>query len=785
MVAPDADSELVERGRPPPAPPFLTLAGLVIGSGWLAGVLSASLGFQIPIEPVLVLTILTTIAALLSRRSQLLLIPVAIAVLHLGASSYDDYISWRVAQSSTLIEHVGSEVIAAGTVSEATFDRYDKERLRIEVDSIETSTGRVPAGGSLIAWISRDVDVGIGDRVEIRGRLNIPAASDGFNPAIYLRSENITGLMQPATVRSHSPAGPSFLSWLGFRSWLGRIRASASSILDQFLPQPAAGLARGVLLGERGGLDRDLRDSFARTGLMHLIAISGLNMVLVSGLIVGPCRRTFGANVGVAIAIAAIAFYAMLVVPAPSVYRAAVMSVALLVADRIGRPADGLTLLALSGAGMAFLRPTLIHDAGFQLSFAATAGIILIGPSIHRHLSFLPRFFSHQLSTGLSASWLTIPILVGTFGSFSPWAVLAGVVAVPLLSYVIIGSAALVVAGSIWSLAGTVVAAFALIPLTLMIQVVEIADLHTAPVGLFGTAGDSTVAYYLLIAPLTALLIPDLRSRWPMFQVAAQLRRLPTVPTLIGLIVVVAAIWIAALQNEAQRSTVTLLSDRGEPAAIINSSNGRVAVFGRANRELVGAISRRLPIWRRTIDLLIVDQWDPIALSHYRLASQRYDIESVLIPIEPPPASEAAEWLDTLRSNQTKIIEAETGLGIELADGEVVTVLAGPVEDRPVIGAIQFNHGAIRTSMLYDPAAIGQLLRTAPYLKTHVLHVAELPRNEEAKLLVEMSSRFIVSMGEGSARQDRRDGTELVDQATSGPVVISLQEDRFFLHRTY
>ncbi len=779
MVAPDADSDLVERGRLPPAPPFLALAGLVIGSGWLAGVLSASLGFQIPIEPVLVLTILTTIAALLSRRSQLLLIPVAIAVLHLGASSYDDYLSWRVALSSTLIEQVGSEVIADGTVSEVTFDRYDKERLRIEVDEIEGPAGPISAGGSLIAWVYRDVDIGIGDQVVIRGRLEKPAASGAFNPAIYLRAEDITGLIHSATVRSHSPAGPSFLSWLG------RIRASASSILDQFLPQPAAGLARGVLLGERGGLDRDLRDSFARTGLMHLIAISGLNMVLVSGLIVGPCRRTFGANVGVAIAIAAIAFYAMLVVPAPSVYRAAVMSVALLVADRLGRPADGLTLLALSGAGMAFLRPTLVHDAGFQLSFAATAGIILIGPSIQRQLSFMPRFFSYQLSTGLSASWLTIPILIGTFGAFSPWAVPAGVVAVPLLSYVIIGSAALVVAGSIWSLAGTVVAAFALIPLTLMIQVVEIADLHTAPVGLFGTAGDSTVAYYLLIAPLTALLIPDLRSRWPMFQVAAQLRRLPTVPTLIGLIVVVAAIWIAALQNEAQRSTVTLLSDRGEPAAIINSSNGRVAVFGRANRELVGAISRRLPIWRRTIDLLIVDQWDPIALSHYRLASQRYDIESVLIPIEPPPASEAAEWLNILRSNQTKIIEAETGLGIELADGEVVTVLAGPVEDRPVIGAIQFNHGAIRTSMLYDPAAIGQLLRTAPYLKTHILHVAELPRNEEAKLLVEMSSRFIVSMGEGSARQDRRDGTELIDQATSGPVVISLQEDRFFLHRTY
>ena len=148
MVAPDADSDLAERGRLPPAPPFLTLAGLVIGSGWLAGVLSASLGFQIPIEPVLVLTIFATIAALVSRRSQLLLIPMAVAVLFLGAARYTDYLDWRVAQSSTLIEHVGSEVIAAGTVSEATFDRDDQARLRIEVDEIEG-----PDGPDFGGWI--------------------------------------------------------------------------------------------------------------------------------------------------------------------------------------------------------------------------------------------------------------------------------------------------------------------------------------------------------------------------------------------------------------------------------------------------------------------------------------------------------------------------------------------------------------------------------------------------------------------------------------------------------
>lgn len=776
MDAPDS----VERGRLPVAPPFLTLAGLAIAGSWLAGTFCASLGFQVPFLPVLTFAIVAAIAVLLSGRYQLLLIPVAISVLYLGADRYYQYISEQDVRSSVLAEQVGSEVIVAGAVSEAAFDRHDQTRLRIEVDEIEDPAGPIPAGGSLVAWVYRDVGVGIGDSVEIQGRLERPVASDAFDPASYLRVEDVVGLMRSATVLSHSPAGPSF------RSWLGRIRASASRRLDRYLPEPSAGLARGVLLGERGGFDRDLRDSFARTGLMHLIAISGLNMVLVSGLIVGPCRRTFGANVGVAVAIAAIAFYALLVVPAPSVYRAAVMSMALLVADRLGRPADGLTLLALSGGGMVLHRPTIVHDAGFQLSFAAAAGIILIGPSIQRQLSFMPRFFSYQLSTGLSASWLTLPILIGTFGSFSPWAILAGVVAVPLLSYVIIGSGAVVVAGSIWSVAGTVVAAFAWIPLTLLIKVIEFVDSHTAPVAQFGLAGEPIAAYYLLVAPLTAFLIPDLRERWPLFQLVALLRRLPTVPTLIGLIVVVAVAWTAILENEDQHSTVTLLSDRSEPAAIIRSSDGRVAVYGRMNRELVGAISRRLPVLRRTIDLLIVDQWDTaVTLPHYRIASERYDVENVLIPIQPPPASEAGTWLNALRNSGTEIIEAETGLGIQIGENEVVTVLAGPVEDRPVIGAIQFSSGTIRTSLLYDPAAGGQLLRTAPYLSTHILHAGELPPAEADELLREFSSRIIVSTGGPGSQLDHVEGVGLINQAASGPVVILLQDDRFSVHRSY
>ncbi len=772
MVAPDS----VERGQSPLAPPFLILAGLSVAGSLLAGILCASLGVQIPVEPVAAFVIVLTIALLFSRRYQVLLIPVAISVLYLGADRYYQHINWLDAQSSELSEHIGSEVIVAGTVREATFDRYDQARLRIEIDAIE---GPIPAGGSLIAWVYRDDDVEIGDQVRVQGRFQIPAASDSFDPATYLRAEDVAGLIRSATVLSRSPTGPSFLAWLG------RIRAAASRILDRYLPQPSAGLARGVLLGERGGLDRDLRDSFARTGLMHLIAISGLNMVLVTGLIVGPCRRTFGANGGVLIAVAAVTFYALLVVPAPSVHRAAVMSVALLIANRLGRPADGLTLLAISGGGMVLLRPTLVHDAGFQLSFAATAGIILLGPSIQRQLSFLPRFFSYQLSTGLSASWLTIPILIGTFGAFGPWAILAGVVAVPLLSYVIIGSAALVVAGTIWGVAATVVAAFAWIPLTLLIQVVEIADLHTAPVATFGLAGGSIAAYYLLVAPLTALLLPDVRNRWPTFQVASLFRRLPTVPSLIGLLLVVAAVWISVLQNEGQRSTITLLSERGDPAAIISSSNGRVAVFGRMNRELIDAISRRLPVLRRTIDLLIVDQWDPTALRHYRLASERFEIENLLIPIQPPPASEAGEWLIDLRDNDTNIIEVETGLSIRIGEGETVTVLAGPVEERPVIGAIQFSHGNIRTTLFYDPAASDQLLSTAPYLKTHLLHLSELPPPEASKLLDEMSSRIIVSAGGRGYQLDQPERAELIDQAASGPVVILVQDERLLVRRTY
>ena len=131
-------------------------------------------------------------------------------MLYLGADRYHQHINWLDAQSSVLSEHIGSEVIVAGTVGETTFDRYDQARLRIEVDALEGSAGPIPAGGSLLAWTNRDIDVRIGERVVIRGRFGVPAASDAFDPVTYLRAEDVTGLVRSATVLSRNPSRSEF-----------------------------------------------------------------------------------------------------------------------------------------------------------------------------------------------------------------------------------------------------------------------------------------------------------------------------------------------------------------------------------------------------------------------------------------------------------------------------------------------------------------------------------------------------------------------------------------------
>ncbi len=198
--------------------------------------------------------------------------------------------------------------------------------------------------------------------------------------------------------------------------------------------RPGVALARAMVLGDVSALPARWTRALRRTGLVHLTAVSGFNIALVAGwaalagtLLPGSLR------VGLS-ALAALA-YLGLVGPAPSMLRAAAMALVAAAALLSGRAPVALQGLALAGLGLVVSDPDTLGNVGFQLSVAATAGLLIGTGPIERSLGLRPRALTRALAASLAAQAAATPVAVATFGRltlaapllnlfFAPWAAL-------------------------------------------------------------------------------------------------------------------------------------------------------------------------------------------------------------------------------------------------------------------------------------------------------------------------------------------------------------------------
>ncbi|WP_406698818.1 ComEC/Rec2 family competence protein [Singulisphaera sp. Ch08] len=210
----------------------------------------------------------------------------------------------------------------------------------------------------------------VGVMSAIAGPLN-PGEFDYRN---YLRAQGIR-LRLAVDGPDEVWADPAAPLWI-WTNWLGRVRAWSYDRLVADLNPKVAPLAAALLLGRREGVDPDINDAFARTGTTHLLAISGLHLQVLAGVLwfvfrsLGLGRR--GAFAALALVTVA---YALLVGLAPSVVRSAAMTVAVCGAGLFDRPVRSANNLALAALITLWMNPTDLFDVGCQLSFLAIAAI--------------------------------------------------------------------------------------------------------------------------------------------------------------------------------------------------------------------------------------------------------------------------------------------------------------------------------------------------------------------------------------------------------------------------
>ena len=158
-------------------------------------------------------------------------------------------------------------------------------------------------------------------------------------------------------------------------------------LADKFLQGDEAALLLGLALGERSGLSARVQEAFSNTGTTHVLAVSGLHVVLVA-FILFLILRIFRvprrwAALGTCFGLV---FYTLLTGSPPSIVRATIMAVAVLMGGMFERQGNGLNMLGLAGLLILFFWPQSLFDVGFQLSFAATAGILAVTRPIQNQL---------------------------------------------------------------------------------------------------------------------------------------------------------------------------------------------------------------------------------------------------------------------------------------------------------------------------------------------------------------------------------------------------------------
>lgn len=288
-----------------------------------------------------------------------------------------------------------------------------------------------------------------GDAIEMQGTLLAPSSNS--SPEIF------ASMAFPRLAVEQSGGNP-------FIAALYQLRTTTALIIERSLPQPMAALLIALVLSLHTPALRPLIPAFNTSGTAHLIAPSGLKITILAGLIAGLTRRFTPRRMrkqqfrpllpaerqrqGLlrlpikALIIASIIVYTFLSGGGPAALRAGIMGILLIMAPRNGRVYNVYTALAFSALLESALNPYVLWDAGFQLSFLGTLGIVLLTPVWMRLFHSLERFWlgsyiAETFAVTLAAEIATLPIFALTFHTVSLIALLTNMLTLPLLAILI------------------------------------------------------------------------------------------------------------------------------------------------------------------------------------------------------------------------------------------------------------------------------------------------------------------------------------------------------------
>ncbi len=357
------------------------------------------------------------------RKTRNIICCFAVLFLCLGIFRFE--LSLQTSQFSTMLN---SKVDIESLVIEDADVRLRSAQLTVRPDGYTQNVLVVAESGR---------DIRYGDKVLLSGIVTEPEKYEGsdFDYGEYLKMKNIYALMKrPKIILIERGQGSVH------KTLLFRVKNFLVKNISHNIAEPQSSLLIGILIGARKTLPAEVVEQFSRTGLSHIIAVSGYNISIII-VFLGFLPKFFGRKVGFALTLLFIVSFVVLTGASSSIVRAGIMGSLLLVAGMVGRPYVVTQSLVASAAIMVLLNPRILFwDKGFQLSFTATAGIVYVLPYLEVLFEKAPDRLGLKsvLLTTFAATWFTWPLLVEGFGRVSLSAPLANLLVLPAIPWLML-----------------------------------------------------------------------------------------------------------------------------------------------------------------------------------------------------------------------------------------------------------------------------------------------------------------------------------------------------------
>lgn len=666
---------------------------LYLSVAWLAGIAAAEqFGWDQRLWAAGALVSLLAYVAVRRRDARAALLLACLCALSAGAVRYE--LAKHDSENPLNLDYYNDlprPVTLIGVVTSEPDIRDRSIQLRVSAESLTNDSGFRRVEGVVLVNVFRFPEITYGSRLQITGNLLTPPESEEFSYKDYLERQRIYSVMDFPNVQilEENVGNP-------FYAAIFRFKARAQAAINEILSDPQAALLSSIVLGNDNGFARDLNDEFRAVGLTHLIVVSGFQVTIVAGIVLQVADPLFGRRNAVWVTSAALIAYMLLVGAGVSIIRATIMGIAYLIGSRLlGRPNS--TIGALMGAALVLTayNPLVLWDLGFQLSFAATLGLILYGTPLdnwgvrvlRRAVGTDTIFYTilsipwRAMLVSLSAQILVTPIIMYTFERVSLILSLpANALVVPAQPPIIfLGGLATVIGMFIVPL-GQVLGWFAWIFLTFTLEVIHVmAPLASyLPVG-GGISASTVFVAYAVIAAISWFLLQELERRQAIIgriRVNFTQRALAVTGALTAILVVS---WANSQPDKLLH--VTFLDVGQGDAIFIQTPTGRQVLIDGGNSSSIvnNRLGDRLAFWDKSIDLVIATHPDNDHVTALPGVFARYRIGKLITDGEAGDRNDAyTALIETAEADDVPIERALAGQVISIGDGVRLEILNPP-----------------------------------------------------------------------------------------------------------